>query len=104
MFTGQPASIAAWPTPSGSRRPLRRCGLGARGVWVAGGYSGHGNVLGLMCGDLVAQAIAGKRHPLLERMSRHGSSPRRVWRNGALDRGPAAQPLLRQTVLELDPR
>ena len=36
------------------------------GVWVAGGYSGHGNVLGLMCGDLVAQAIAGDRHPLLE--------------------------------------
>jgi gamma-glutamylputrescine oxidase len=39
------------------------------GVWVAGGYSGHGNVLGLMCGDLVAQAIAGEPHPLLERMS-----------------------------------
>jgi glycine/D-amino acid oxidase-like deaminating enzyme len=26
-------------------------------VWVAGGYSGHGNVLGFMCGDLVARAI-----------------------------------------------
>jgi glycine/D-amino acid oxidase-like deaminating enzyme len=39
------------------------------GVWIAGGYSGHGNVLGLMCGDLVAQAIAGEPHPLLERMS-----------------------------------
>ena len=39
------------------------------GVWVAGGYSGHGNVLGLMCGDLVAQAIVGEPHPLLERMS-----------------------------------
>ena len=38
------------------------------GVWVAGGYSGHGNVLGLMCGDLVAQAITGEPHPLLERM------------------------------------
>jgi gamma-glutamylputrescine oxidase len=38
-------------------------------LWVAGGYSGHGNVLGLMCGDLVAQAIAGESHPLLERMS-----------------------------------
>ena len=38
-------------------------------VWVAGGYSGHGNVLGLMCGDLVAQAIAGEPQPLLERMS-----------------------------------
>jgi len=31
-------------------------------VWVAGGYSGHGNVLGLACGDLVARAILGE-HP-----------------------------------------
>jgi len=36
------------------------------GAWVAGGYSGHGNVLGLMFGDLAAQAIMGERHPLLE--------------------------------------
>jgi len=42
---------------------------GADRVWVAGGYSGHGNVLGLLSGDLVAKAIAGERHPLLERMS-----------------------------------
>jgi gamma-glutamylputrescine oxidase len=41
---------------------------GRDGLWVAGGYSGHGNVLGLMCGDLVADAIAGEPHPLLERM------------------------------------
>jgi gamma-glutamylputrescine oxidase len=26
-------------------------------TWVAGGYSGHGNVLGFMCGDLVANAM-----------------------------------------------
>jgi gamma-glutamylputrescine oxidase len=26
-------------------------------VWVAGGYSGHGNVLGFMCGDLAARAL-----------------------------------------------
>jgi glycine/D-amino acid oxidase-like deaminating enzyme len=39
------------------------------GVWIAGGYSGHGNVLGLMCGDLVAHAIAGEPHSLLERMA-----------------------------------
>jgi gamma-glutamylputrescine oxidase len=39
------------------------------GLWTAGGYSGHGNVLGLMCGDLVAQAIAGEPHPLLEAMA-----------------------------------
>ena len=39
---------------------------GRDGLWVAGGYSGHGNVLGLMCGDLVASAIGGDPHPLLE--------------------------------------
>jgi gamma-glutamylputrescine oxidase len=43
--------------------------LGREGVWIAGGYSGHGNVLGLMCGDLVAQAIDGRAHPLLEKMA-----------------------------------
>jgi glycine/D-amino acid oxidase-like deaminating enzyme len=42
---------------------------GRDGLWVAGGYSGHGNVLGLMCGDLVAQAIGGEPHPLLEAMA-----------------------------------
>ncbi len=39
---------------------------GREGAWVAGGYSGHGNVLGLMFGDLAARAIMGERHPLLE--------------------------------------
>jgi gamma-glutamylputrescine oxidase len=38
---------------------------GRAGLWVAAGYSGHGNVLGLMCGDLVANAITGDAHPLL---------------------------------------
>ena len=38
---------------------------GREGLWIAGGYSGHGNVLGLMCGDLVAKAIGGDSHPLL---------------------------------------
>ena len=38
------------------------------GLWIAGGYSGHGNVLGLMCGELVAGAILGRPHPLLELM------------------------------------
>jgi glycine/D-amino acid oxidase-like deaminating enzyme len=28
-------------------------------VWVAGGYSGHGNVLGFACGALVADALLG---------------------------------------------
>jgi gamma-glutamylputrescine oxidase len=39
---------------------------GRDGVWIAGGYSGHGNVLGLACGDLVARAILGERAPELE--------------------------------------
>jgi gamma-glutamylputrescine oxidase len=32
---------------------------GREHVWVAGGYSGHGNVLGFACGELVARAILG---------------------------------------------
>jgi glycine/D-amino acid oxidase-like deaminating enzyme len=36
------------------------------GVWMAGGYSGHGNVLGFGSGKLVARAILGDRDPLLE--------------------------------------
>jgi len=39
---------------------------GRPGTWVAGGYSGHGNVLGFACGRLVARAIAGDRDPLLD--------------------------------------
>jgi gamma-glutamylputrescine oxidase len=39
---------------------------GEEGAWVAGGYSGHGNVLGFACGRLVARAILGERDPLLE--------------------------------------
>jgi gamma-glutamylputrescine oxidase len=35
-------------------------------VWASVGYSGHGNVMGLACGDLVAQAILGRRPPELE--------------------------------------
>ena len=35
-------------------------------VWVAGGYSGHGNVLGFACGELVAQAVAGEEAPFLD--------------------------------------
>ena len=35
-------------------------------VWMAGGYSGHGNVLGLASGRLVARAILGDRDPLLD--------------------------------------
>jgi gamma-glutamylputrescine oxidase len=39
---------------------------GREGVWVSAGYSGHGNVMGLACGELVAQAILGSPAPELE--------------------------------------
>ena len=42
---------------------------GRDGVWVAAGYSGHGNVLGLLCGELVAAAILGGEDSLLELLS-----------------------------------
>jgi gamma-glutamylputrescine oxidase len=35
-------------------------------VWVAGGYSGHGNVLGFACGQLAADAMLGRDSPQLE--------------------------------------
>jgi gamma-glutamylputrescine oxidase len=34
-------------------------------MWVAGGYAGHGNVLGVACGALVARAILGNAPPEL---------------------------------------
>lgn len=39
---------------------------GREEVWVSCGYSGHGNVLGLACGELVAGAILGRPAPELE--------------------------------------
>lgn len=39
---------------------------GLDNVWVAGGYSGHGNVLGFACGELVAEAVAGGAVPFLD--------------------------------------
>jgi gamma-glutamylputrescine oxidase len=33
---------------------------GEERLWVAGGYSGHGMVLGFMCGELVANAVLGR--------------------------------------------
>jgi gamma-glutamylputrescine oxidase len=35
-------------------------------VWVAAGYSGHGNVLGFASGELVARALGGDRDPILD--------------------------------------
>ena len=39
------------------------------GTWVAAGYSGHGNVLSFMCGELVASALLGEDDALLELVS-----------------------------------
>jgi glycine/D-amino acid oxidase-like deaminating enzyme len=36
------------------------------GTWVAAGYAGHGNVLGFVCGKLVAEAVLGRDAPELE--------------------------------------
>jgi glycine/D-amino acid oxidase-like deaminating enzyme len=46
--------------------PLVGPAPGHERVWVSRGYSGHGNVLGLACGELVAKAILGRREPELE--------------------------------------
>lgn len=51
------------------RLPLAGRVPGRDGVWIAGGYSGHGNVLGLACGELVARAILGEAPPELDRFS-----------------------------------
>jgi glycine/D-amino acid oxidase-like deaminating enzyme len=48
------------------RLPLAGRMPGRDGLWVAGGYSGHGNVLGLACGELVAGAILGRPTPELK--------------------------------------
>ena len=39
---------------------------GRDSLWIAGGYSGHGNVLGFACGELVAGAILGESSPQLD--------------------------------------
>jgi glycine/D-amino acid oxidase-like deaminating enzyme len=39
-------------------------------IWVAAGYSGHGNVLGLACGELVGRALAGEHVPELDLFDR----------------------------------
>jgi gamma-glutamylputrescine oxidase len=51
---------------SPDRLPLVGRVPGHEGVWVSAGYSGHGNVMGLACGELVAQAILGQESPELE--------------------------------------
>jgi gamma-glutamylputrescine oxidase len=58
-----------WPGIFGATQdqlPLVGRVPGREGVWVSAGYSGHGNVMGLACGELVAQAILGSPAPELE--------------------------------------
>ena len=45
--------------------PLAGQAPGRDRLWVSCGYSGHGNVLGFACGDLVAQAILARPAPEL---------------------------------------
>jgi len=51
---------------SPDHRPLVGAVPDRPGVWVARGYSGHGNVLGLASGELIAKAISGRSEPELE--------------------------------------
>ena len=57
------AGIFGWTR---DRLPLVGRIPGHEGVWVSAGYSGHGNVMGLACGELVARAILGQEPPELE--------------------------------------
>jgi gamma-glutamylputrescine oxidase len=68
-LVGEPPQIVArWAGIFGTtadRLPLAGLVPGHDGLWVAAGYSGHGNVLGFACGDLVAGAILGLPPPEL---------------------------------------
>jgi sarcosine oxidase subunit beta len=48
------------------RLPLAGPVDGEDGLWVACGYSGHGNMLGLAYGELVAEAIFEQWRPELD--------------------------------------
>jgi gamma-glutamylputrescine oxidase len=66
---GEPRIEHRWPGIFGSTEdqlPLVGRVPGREGVWVSAGYSGHGNVMGLACGELVALAILGSPAPELQ--------------------------------------
>jgi len=50
------------------------------GIWIAAGYSGHGNVLGFMCGEFVASALLGKVTTCSSSFRRRGCSCRLSFR------------------------
>jgi glycine/D-amino acid oxidase-like deaminating enzyme len=59
----RPTIVKRWAGIWGTtpdRLPLVGRVPGREEVWVAGGYSGHGNALGFACGDLVARALLGE--------------------------------------------
>jgi gamma-glutamylputrescine oxidase len=65
----QPAIAYRWAGIFGTtedRLPLVGRMPERENVWVSVGYSGHGNVMGLACGELVARAILGDALPELE--------------------------------------
>jgi gamma-glutamylputrescine oxidase len=69
LLGSQPAVERRWAGIWGTTpdlMPLVGRVSGRDGVWVAGGYSGHGNVPGFACGDLVARAILGEPSSELE--------------------------------------
>lgn len=69
LLGGAPAIDHRWAGIFGTtedRLPLVGRVPGHDGVWVAAGYSGHGNVLGLACGELLARAVVGAAVPELE--------------------------------------
>ena len=62
LVGGTPAITHRWAGIFGLTQdmlPLVGRVPGRDNLWVAGGYSGHGNVLGFACGELVADAIRG---------------------------------------------
>jgi gamma-glutamylputrescine oxidase len=68
-LTGRPPAIShRWAgiwgtTPDGL--PLVGLVPGRERTWIAAGYSGHGNVLGLVCGELLADVLLGRPDELL---------------------------------------
>lgn len=68
LIGDEPVVEHRWPGIFGATEdslPLVGPVPGHDGVWVSAGYSGHGNVMGLACGELVAQAILGTPAPEL---------------------------------------
>lgn len=69
LIGGQPRITHRWAGLFGQTEdqlPLAGAVPDREGLWVAAGYSGHGNVLGFACGELVAQAVLGRPAPELQ--------------------------------------